>query len=123
MQLKTTYDYFSVPVLGIGTFGIGGGHEADKSRDNEEINAIKKALELGYRHIDTAELYGENHTEELVGKAIENYNWEELFLTSKVYKTNLKYEDVLNSAHNSLKRLNTSYIEQYLVHAFNPEIP
>ncbi|MFH1209843.1 MAG: aldo/keto reductase [archaeon] len=114
---------FELPVLGIGTYTFGGEHETDYSNDKEWISAIKTALDLGYTHIDTAEIYGSGHTEELVGKAIEGYEREKLFITTKVYKTNLRYDDVLKSAQESLRRMKINYIDLHLIHSFNPDIP
>lgn len=114
---------FELPVLGIGTYGLGGEHEADYSKDEECINAIRAALDLGYTHIDTAEVYGNGHTEELIGKAIEGYDRDKIFITTKVFKTNLKHDDVIKSAKGSLNRMKIKHIDLYLVHSFNPEIP
>ena len=96
--------------------------EEDSSSDNESINAIKTAIKLGYTHIDTAELYWAWHCEELVGEAIKNFERESLFITSKVFKTNLRYDNLIKSAKASLERLDTSYIDLYMIHAPNPDI-
>ena len=72
MEFKTVDKNFEIPVFGLGTWGIGGFLETDSSQDENSIQAIKKAIELGYSHIDTAELYGAGHCEELIGKAAKN---------------------------------------------------
>ncbi len=59
----------------------------------------------------------------MVGKAIEDFDRKELFITNKVAKEHLKYDDVITSAKNSLKRLGTDYIDLYLLHRPNPDIP
>src|SRR3989338_10948045 len=123
MKVKKLKSGFEMPVLGIGTFTFGGEHEADHSRDDEWIKAIKEALEAGYTHIDTAEVYGKGHCEELVAKAIESYDRKKLFITTKVYHTHFKYADVINSAKESLKRLKIKYIDLYLLHSFDSNIP
>lgn len=123
MDYKSLTDNFKIPVIGFGTWGIGGFMEADYSKDKEAVRAIKYAIELGYSHIDTAELYGAGHTEELIGNAIKDLDRSKLIITSKVFKTNLKYDDVIASCKRSLKRLQTDYIDIYLIHAPNPEIP
>jgi diketogulonate reductase-like aldo/keto reductase len=123
MKTKKLSTGFEVPILGFGTFAMGGEHEADYSNDEVCIKAIKTALELGYTHIDTAEVYGGGHTEELIGKAIKGFDRKKLFITTKVYKTNLKYDEIINSAKGSLKRMNIDYIDMYLIHASNPDIP
>jgi diketogulonate reductase-like aldo/keto reductase len=95
----------------------------DTSRDGKGVAAIKKAIELGYTHIDTAEMYGAGHSEELVGLAMKGFDREKLFITTKVLPQHLRYKDVINAAEGSLKRLKTDYIDLYLIHIPNPEIP
>lgn len=114
---------FELPVIGLGTWLMGGGLEADYSRDKEEIRAIKTALELGYTHIDTAEGYAVGHTEELVGKAIKGFDRSKLFIATKVTKTNLKPDDLKKSLRLSLKRLQTDYVDLYMPHSPSKEIP
>ncbi|MFH0836024.1 MAG: aldo/keto reductase [Candidatus Micrarchaeota archaeon] len=114
---------FEIPALGLGTWQMGGRLEPDYSNDAECVSAIKYALDLGYKHIDTAEVYAAGHAEELVGKAITDYDRSKLFITSKALTGNLRYDDVLFAAKNSLKRLRTDYLDLYLVHFPNPEIP
>ncbi len=123
MRTKELKSSLKLPTVGYGTWRIGGGREIDKSRDKEGILAIKKAIKLGYTHIDTAESYGLGHSEELVGKAIKEFNRKELFITTKVSSSHLRYDDLLRSAKASLKRLGTDYVDLYLVHAPNPDIP
>lgn len=122
MEYKKLINDVKIPVLGLGTWGIGGFMEKDDSEDEKGIIAIKKAIELGYTHIDTAELYGDGHSEELIGEAIKDFNRSKLIITSKVFKTNLKYDDVISACKKSLERLQTNYIDIYLIHAPNPEI-
>jgi diketogulonate reductase-like aldo/keto reductase len=123
MEYKTLNNKFKIPVLGLGTWGIGGLVESDYSNDKESIISIRSALELGYSHIDTAELYGAGHTEELVGQAINEVGRSELVITSKVWKSNLSYNDLISSCNRSLEKLKTKYIDAYLIHAPNPDIP
>ncbi|MBU0999334.1 aldo/keto reductase [Patescibacteria group bacterium] len=122
MIYKALTDDFKIPVIGLGTWGIGGFMETDSSKDEEAVQAIKDAIELGYSHIDTAELYGAGHTEELIGNAIKDLDRSKLIITSKVFKTNLKYDDVIASCKKSLEKLQTDFIDIYLIHAPNPEI-
>lgn len=123
MDFKILGNDFKIPVIGLGTWGIGGFGYPDYSQDKESIKAIKDAINLGYTHIDTAELYGAGHSEELIGQAIKDYDRSKLIITSKVSKTNLKYNDVINSCKKSLERLQLNQIDIYLIHAANPEIP
>jgi diketogulonate reductase-like aldo/keto reductase len=73
--------------------------------------------------IDTAEMYGAGHAEEIVGKAIKPFPREQVFIVSKVLPENLHYSDVIKAAESSLKRLKTERIDLYLIHFPNPEIP
>ena len=122
MEYKTISG-IKIPVLGLGTWLIGGASEADYTNDEQAGQSIKKAIDLGYRHIDTAAYYGNGHCEELVGEAIRDYKRDSLFITSKVWTTNLKYNDSVNSAKNSLKRLGTDYLDLLLIHSPSFTIP
>lgn len=124
IPVKKLKSGFSMPVFGIGTWQMGGRYERDLANDDRaDIQAICNAIEKGLIHIDTAERYALGHAETLVGQAIKNYQRKKLFLVSKVWKTNLQYTDVLKSCVNSLKRLKTDYLDLYLVHMPNPDIP
>lgn len=123
MEFKELNDGVKIPVLGIGTWKIGGGFRKDTSHDKECILAVKTAVRLGMTHIDTAEVYGNGHSEELVGEAIQEFRREEFFITTKVKPENLRYDDLISAAERSLRRLRTSYIDLYLIHHPNPNIP
>ena len=120
---KTLSCGFEMPALGIGTYSFGGEYERDESKRDEWIEAIKDAIALGYTHIDTAEIYGAGFTEELIAEAIQGVDRAKLFLTSKVWPTNFSYDSVLKSAKDSLKRLNTTYLDLYLLHSFSKDVP
>jgi len=105
-----------IPALGLGTWRIGGAHTPDHGKDREYVEILKKAIEMGYTHIDTAEMYGAGHAEELVGEAIQDFERDDLFIVTKVLPTNLKRERLLCSLQASLKRLKTDYIDLYLIH-------
>lgn len=125
MKTKKLPNGFELPILGIGTCLIGGEDYGppDYTNDEKSIKAIQEAIRLGYIHIDTAEIYGGNHTEELIGKAIKKFDRTKLIITTKVSKEHLKHDDVITSAKNSLKRLGTDYIDLYLIHRPNPDVP
>ena len=59
-----------IPKIGFGTWSIGGGMSPDHSKDARSLAALRSALELGYRHFDTAEMYASGHSEELLGQAV-----------------------------------------------------
>jgi diketogulonate reductase-like aldo/keto reductase len=113
----------NIPILGLGTWGMGGRENPDKTRDRETVTAIRMALELGLTHIDTAEYYGAGHAEELVGEAIEGWDREKLFITSKVWHNHLHKDDLRRSMRASLKRLGVDQVDLYLVHWPNPDVP
>ena len=112
-----------VPSIGFGTWGIGGFETPRHSLDDYYVTIIHKAIDLGLWLIDTAEYYAKGHSEELVGQAIKNYHREDVFIVTKVWYTNLRYDDIIRAANKSLKRLGTNYIDLYLVHWPNPSIP
>ena len=107
-----------IPKIGFGTWKIGGGSYADPSQDERSLAGLRSALELGYTHFDTAEVYANGHTEELLGQAIRQSGVarEELFITSKVDPANLRYQDVLDACEKSLRRLGMDYLDLYLIH-------
>lgn len=123
IEFKNLTPETKIPLLGLGTWGMGGKQETETTYDEESIIAIKTAIELGMTHIDTAEMYGRGHTEDLVGQAIRKFNREDLFITTKVLAEHLRYNDVVSSARDSLRRLGTEYIDLYLIHSPNPGIP
>jgi diketogulonate reductase-like aldo/keto reductase len=112
-----------IAAIGLGTWLIGGGSSPDYSMDMEAIEAIRYAIELGMTHIDTAEMYGGGHAEELVGEAIKPFKRDEIFIASKVWHTNLRYDDVLRACERSLRRIQTSYIDLYYIHWPSDVIP
>lgn len=99
-----------IPALGLGTWLI----------SNEEIEeVVKEALSLGYRHIDTAQAYG---NEQGIGKAIKesNIDRKELFITSKIKAEYKTYESAKKSIDASLTNLGVDYIDLMLIHAPQP---
>lgn len=109
---------FEMPVFGLGTWQMGGREERNlENNDEADIKAIKRAIEAGIRHIDTAEMYAAGHAEELVGKSITGFDRNRLFLTSKVLDGNQTYDGVMQAVHGSLMRLGTDYLDLYLIHA------
>lgn len=115
---------FSLPVLGFGTYLVGGHREPDSTQDTHWLQILKQVLDLGYTHLDTAESYGGwGHAEELIGRAIKHYDRKKLFLTTKVDPKHLAYDDVVQAANQSLKRLGVKYVDLYLVHFYNSAIP
>lgn len=102
-----------IPSLGFGTYQITG---ADAYR------MVIAALDIGYRHIDTAQFY-ENECE--IGKAISESSVarEDIFLTTKVWRDNCGLEHLANSVDDSLRKLRCDYVDLLLLHWPTPEIP
>lgn len=111
-----------IPVIGQGTMGIGGYLTRDARLDENQINALKLGIDLGMTFLDTAEAYGEGHSEELVGEAVKGIR-DKVFIASKFSPEHNGYDDVLKSAEASLRRLKTDYIDLYQLHWPNPQIP
>ncbi len=108
----------SVPKIGFGMWNIGGGSYADPSLDPASLTAIRTALDTGYTHFDTAEVYADGHSEELLGVAVREsrISREALLITTKVSPDHLQYDQVLHSCENSLRRLQMDYVDLYLIH-------
>jgi len=113
-----TLPTLTLPKIGFGTWKIGGSMSANTSVDAKSLAALRYALEIGYTHFDTAEMYASGHSEELVGEAVRRSGKkrEDLFITSKVTPSHLRYNDVLKACENSLRRLKMDYIDLYLIH-------
>lgn len=122
---KSLKNGFAIPVLGQGTWRMGGVDTPDTANDDADIAAIRRGIATGLCHIDTAEMYAGGRAEELVGIAMKGQGIRraDYFLTDKVWKTHLRYDDVLRAAEASLKRLGTDYIDLYLIHQVNPDVP
>lgn len=105
MQYKNVQG-IEIPEIGLGTY---------KLHDRDCTNAVRMALDLGYRHIDTAQMY---KNEREIGEAISvsNVSREDIFLTTKIWHTNLDSEDVLQSTEETLRNLDTPYVDLLLIH-------
>lgn len=87
--------------------------------DNVGVNSVLSAIKAGYRHIDTAQAY---RNEDCVGKALREcgVDRKDLFITTKIWNSNHSYDLVMSSFENSLKELETSYVDLLLIHWPNP---
>lgn len=104
---KTLANGVAMPYLGLGVYKM--------TEREEAIQAMIKALEIGYRAIDTAALY---YNEEEVGEAIRSSNVprEDIFVTTKVWNTDQGYDETLRAFETSLKKLGLDYVDLYLTH-------
>lgn len=115
MSLEKTYTLnngVDIPVVGFGTW------QMENNEHTTEI--VKEAIKVGYRHIDTAAIYG---NEEAVGKAIaeSGISRDELFVTTKLWNDAHSYEKAQEALDASLERLGLEYVDLYLIHWPNPK--
>lgn len=101
----------SIPNLGLGTWYMG----ENRASRTAEIAALRSGIEYGARLIDTAEMYGEGEAEKIVGEAMSGYR-DHLYLVSKFYPFHAAREQVIKACDRSLRRLNTDYLDLYLLH-------
>jgi diketogulonate reductase-like aldo/keto reductase len=102
---RTLYSGSRMPAIGLGTFG------SDHATASEVADAVRGAIEVGYRHFDCASVYG---NEKHVGAALRGIPREELWITSKVW--NDRHDDVIGSCRQSLADLQLDHLDMYLVH-------
>jgi diketogulonate reductase-like aldo/keto reductase len=106
------------PALGLGTWHLG----ESRSAQGREVAAVAAAIALGYRVIDTAEMYGSGGAEEVVGQAVQEaletgtVQRDALFIVSKVLPTNASRRGTVQACEASLKRLGLEYLDLYLLH-------
>jgi 2,5-diketo-D-gluconate reductase B len=102
-----------VPALGLGTW---------QSPGKTCQEAVRHALELGYRHIDTAQAY---ENEQYVGRGLADsgVDRDDIFLTTKVWRSNMRHDDVIASTHESLRKLGTDYVDLMLLHWPVDDVP
>jgi diketogulonate reductase-like aldo/keto reductase len=98
-----------VSVIGQGTWNI------EKAARGAAVEALRKGLDLGMTHIDTAEMYGSGEAEEIVAKAIAGRR-DEVFLVSKVLPSNASKRGTIAACERSLARLKTDRLDCYLLH-------
>lgn len=103
----------STPLLGLGTWDL---------RGAECVRAVREALDIGYRHVDTAQMY-ENEREVGRGLSESGVDREQVFVTTKLWYDNLTRKAVPSSFEESLKRLETEYVDLLLIHWPNAEVP
>lgn len=110
--MKNIYDYYTlnngvqIPCIGYGTY---------KAADGNSAEIIRTAIEAGYRYFDTASFY---ETESYLAEAVRDSEIprEEFFFASKVWKSEMGYEETKAALHRTLNNLNTDYIDLYLIH-------
>lgn len=119
-----------VSAVCLGTWAIGGENWGQVD-DDDSIAAIRKALDVGMTFIDTADIYGKGHSETIVGRAVKGRRQEAIIATKVANRWNDKgeqwrdcsYDYIMEAVQASLKRLQTDYIDVYLIHAPDPSTP
>jgi diketogulonate reductase-like aldo/keto reductase len=100
----------AVPVIGYGSWQL---EEDDRAA---AISAIRRAVELGASHIDTAELYGRGRVEEMLAEALAGGLRERVYLASKVLPENASFDGTIEACERSLRRLATDRLDLYMLH-------
>jgi aryl-alcohol dehydrogenase-like predicted oxidoreductase len=109
-----------VSVIGFGAWQAGGKEWGKDFTDSSIIKAIGRSLELGVNFIDTAELYGDGHSEEVVGRALKKFGRENFVVATKFHGEHLHYGDLLKACDASLARLGIKEIDVYQMHWTDP---
>jgi diketogulonate reductase-like aldo/keto reductase len=98
-----------VPVIGLGTWSL------ERGDREAAIRAVRRAIDRGMTHLDTAESYGQGAVEEIIGEAVAGYRGE-VFLASKVHPEHATYAGTLLACEKSLRRLRTDRLDLYMLH-------
>jgi len=112
-----------VSEIAMGLWGVSGGDVWGDQAERDAIDAIHAAIDEGVTFFDTAEGYGDGYSEELLGKALETRDRDDLVVATKVSAGNLRPEDLKSACERSLERLNTDYVDVYYVHWPNRDVP
>ncbi|HVE82465.1 MAG TPA: aldo/keto reductase [Myxococcales bacterium] len=102
-----------VPVIGQGTWKM------ERDDPQAAVEALRRGFELGLTHVDTAEMYGMGHVEEVLARALEGWR-DKIFLVSKVLPQNASFAGTVKSCESSLRRLETDRLDCYLLHWHGP---
>ena len=120
-----------VSEVSLGTWTISGGNWGETD-DEESIDVIRTAVDIGMNFIDTAHAYGRGHSEELIGRALNGRREDAVICTKVVNRwdeaeqkmvTDCSYDSIMREFEKGLKRLQTDYLDVYLIHSFDPNVP
>ncbi|MFW5985529.1 MAG: aldo/keto reductase [Halanaerobiaceae bacterium] len=111
-----------VSTISMGCWAIVGGSTWGPQDEEDAVAAIQAAYDSGINFFDTAEAYGDGYSEELLGKAVKDFR-EDIVIASKVSASHLKPEELKKSCTDSLRRLDTDYIDVYYIHWPNRDVP
>src|SRR5258705_8515225 len=132
LMKRITLGKLDVSRIGLGAMSMSGYYNSGEGSEAESIHTIHRALDLGVTHLDTAEIYGPFHNEELVGRAIKGRR-DQVVLATKfgIVSHSGRGPGVLDSSpasirvavEGSLKRLGTDHIDLYYQHRVDPQTP
>lgn len=112
-----------VTPITVGSWEAGGGKEWGIAKpDQSYIDMMRCAFDAGINFVDSAVFYGHGHAEELIGKAIKGYDREKIVISTKQVAGMLKKENARQTVEECMKRLDTDYIDVFLVHWPNPDV-
>src|SRR5438046_10683322 len=102
--------------------GIGVWKASDlwKGDDEQIVRGISRSHELGVNLVDTAEAYGNGHSEQVVGRALRDIGRDEIVVATKVHGANLRYDELQRAAAASMTRLGVTEIDLYQIHCSDP---
>ena len=111
-----------VSTIGLGCWAFAGGNYWGRQEEQDSINTIMAAMEAGVNFFDTAEMYGDGKSEEVVGKALQHCR-DKVVIATKAASANLSAEKLIEACEQSLKRLKTDYVDLYQIHWPNRSVP
>ncbi len=112
-----------VTPMTLGSWEAGGGSEWGRKKEDEVyVDMIRCAFENGINFVDSAAFYGHGHSEELIGQALKSFDREKIVISSKQVAGRLTRETARETVEACLKRLDTDYVDVFLVHWPNPEV-
>lgn len=106
----------------MGCWAIGGGFTWGPQDEKDSVDTIKTAVDMGVNFFDTAEFYNEGYSEEVLGKGLTGLR-SKVHIATKAWVDNLTSEKVIQACEDSLKRMNTDYIDLYQIHWPNHDVP
>ncbi len=106
----------------VSRIGMGLWQASDAWKGNEEqiTNAVGESLKLGINFVDTAEAYGNGHSESVLGAALKKYGRENFFVATKVAGAHLRHNELMRAAEASIRRLGSGHIDLYQIHWPDP---
>ena len=111
-----------ISAIGMGCWAFAGGAYWGTQEEKDSIDTINAAMHAGINFFDTAEMYGDGKSEEVVGKALQHCR-SQVVIATKAASSNLSHEKLIKACEQSLKRLKTDYIDLYQIHWPNREVP